>query len=606
MSGSACDLFLSYKAEDRSRLKPLVAALEADGFSVWWDAHIAGGTNWRREIEEHLDSARCVIVAWSKRSTAPEGEFVRDEARRARRLGTYLPIRIDAVEPPLGFGEIQALPLNGWKGRTDDPRYVALVEAVRAHLSGRAPSAGQAAVRQHPLSRRAVVAGGGIAALSVAGGGAWLLLKPSAASAEGIAVMPFTNLSGDARQDWFSDGLAEELRTALSRVGLKVIGRASTEAVKTLDSKAAAAKLHVGNILSGSVRRSPETIRVSAQMISGADGSEKWSQSYDRPPGDEIRIQSDIATNVAQALSVAIGQESRAAIALGGTSDGAAERLLLEARKLRRGDSSPESLTRVLGMADSAIARDPRYARAYVTKGEALSAMAASYTFGVEEVHAKFRLAQAAADQALAIAPQYGAAESLLSDIKGKMLDFVGALQSAETAVTLPADDPETLWPAIRTLAYTSDRQRALDLTDRTMAIDPLSGRAFAIRAEVLLRSRQYPAAIKAGQRAIALAPKLFEARVYTAEALILAGHNAAANAVMTPIPSNYTFPRLIRASLRRGPATAPRASGPCTTCACSTVTCRATNMPRSMRSSGKATRRWWRSTRRSKCVTRG
>ena len=547
MTGSACDLFLSYKAEDRTRLRPLVAALESDGFSIWWDAHIAGGANWRREIEDHLDAARCVIVAWSKRSIAPEGEFVRDEARRARRLGTYLPVRIDAVEPPLGFGEIQALPLNGWKGRKDDPRYVALIAAVRAQLSGAAHDPDRA-VGQYSMSRRTVAVGSGIAALSVAGGGAWLLLKPAQTSAEGIAVMPFANLSGDQGQDWFSDGLAEELRTALSRVGLKVIGRASSEAVKNLDSQAAAAKLHIGNILSGSVRRSPQTIRVSAQLISGADGTEKWAQSYDRPPGDAIRIQSDIATNVAQALSVAIGQASRAAIALGGTSDSAAEQMLLKARKLRRGDSSPETLMKVLALADSAMARDPRYGRAYVTKGEVLSTMAASYTFGVEQVHAKFQLALAVAEQALAIAPQYGAAESLLSDIKGKMLDFVGALQSAETAVTLPADDPEMLWPAIRTLAYTSDLRRALELTRRTMSIDPLSGRGFGLLAEVLLRSGQYPAAIRAGQRAIALAPKLFEARVYTALSLIMAGQNEAANGVMAPIPSNYTFPRLIKA----------------------------------------------------------
>jgi serine/threonine-protein kinase len=331
-------------------------------------------------------------------------------------------------------------------------------------------------------------------------------------------------------------------------VGLKVIGRASSEAVRDLDSKSAAAKLGVGNILSGSVRRSPDTIRVSAQLINGADGTEKWTQDYDRPPGDAIRIQSDIAANVAQSLSVAIGQAARAAIALGGTSDSAAEQLLLEARKLRRSDSSPESLTKVLGLAENAIARDPRYARAYVTKGEALSAMAASYTFGVEQVHAKFQLARQAAEQALAIAPQYGAAESLVSDIKGKTLDFVGALQSAETAITLPPDDPEMLWPAIRTILYTSDRQRALKLTDGTIAIDPLSARGFGIRSEVLLRSRDYPAAIQAGHRAIALAPKLFDARVYTAQSMVLAGQLEAAKAVMSPIPANYTFPRLIKA----------------------------------------------------------
>ena len=111
-------------------------------------------------------------------------------------------------------------------------------------------------------------------------------------------------------QAYFSEGVAEELRAALSRIGLEVIGRASSDAVKDLDTKAAASKLGVANILTGSVRRSPETIRINAQLVSGTDGVERWAQSYDRAPGDAIKIQSDIAANVAQALSIALGRRA--------------------------------------------------------------------------------------------------------------------------------------------------------------------------------------------------------------------------------------------------------------------------------------------------------
>src|SRR5437879_2833090 len=130
------DVFVSYKAEDRARLAPLVPALEADGLPVWWDAHISGGADWRESIQEHLDAARCVIVAWSLRSIASEGRFVRDEASRAQRRGAYLPVRIDAVEPPLGFGETQALELVGWRGDRKDARYQALLTAARALIGG--------------------------------------------------------------------------------------------------------------------------------------------------------------------------------------------------------------------------------------------------------------------------------------------------------------------------------------------------------------------------------------------------------------------------------------------------------------------------------------
>jgi TolB-like protein len=276
MTKPATDVFLSYKGEDRTRLQPLVEALEADGITVWWDAHIGGGTNWRQDIQEHLDAAKCVIVVWSKRSVGPEGEFVRDEASRARRRGTYLPVRIDDVETPLGFGEVQALSLKGWKGDRADPRFLALVHAVQERVTG-------AEVAHHPthqappqISRRAVVAGGAVA---VAATGGWLLLKPSAANAKRIAVLPFANLSGDQAQAYFSDGIAEELRSALTRIGMQVIGRASSDAVKDLDTKTAAAKLGVANILNGSVRRSPDTIRVNAQLVSGSDGVERWAQT---------------------------------------------------------------------------------------------------------------------------------------------------------------------------------------------------------------------------------------------------------------------------------------------------------------------------------------
>ncbi|QNN67263.1 toll/interleukin-1 receptor domain-containing protein [Sphingomonas lutea] len=118
MTDASNDVFISYKAEDRKRLVPLVEALEAEGFNVWWDQHIGGGTNWREEIESHLDAAKVVIVVWSKRTVGPEGRFVRDEASAAQEAGHYLPITIDNVRPPLGFREHQAISLSSWKGHS--------------------------------------------------------------------------------------------------------------------------------------------------------------------------------------------------------------------------------------------------------------------------------------------------------------------------------------------------------------------------------------------------------------------------------------------------------------------------------------------------------
>jgi TIR domain len=131
------DIFVSYNREDRARVTPLVEALERAGLSVWWDRDIPGGANWRRTIMAHLESARCVIVVWSEASVGPIGEFVQEEAHRARSRHILLPIRIDDVTEPLGFGHLQSLDLVNWAGRPDDSRLDHVVAAAKAIIDGR-------------------------------------------------------------------------------------------------------------------------------------------------------------------------------------------------------------------------------------------------------------------------------------------------------------------------------------------------------------------------------------------------------------------------------------------------------------------------------------
>jgi len=96
MTDQLAQVFISYKSEDRARLKPLVAALEAEGFSVWWDQHIGGGTNWREEIETHLDAAKVVIVVWSKKTIGPDGRV--KEAKVLRSIPLLDQAALDAVK----------------------------------------------------------------------------------------------------------------------------------------------------------------------------------------------------------------------------------------------------------------------------------------------------------------------------------------------------------------------------------------------------------------------------------------------------------------------------------------------------------------------------
>jgi hypothetical protein len=159
------DVFISYKREDEARVAMLLDALKRAGLNVWWDREIPGGDKWRQRILNQLESAKCVIIVWSEASTGPAADFVIDEATRAKRRGTLLPVRIEDVAPPLGFGEQQALDLIAWKGDAADPRFQDVVAAAKALIEG-----SPIPTPRGPRRRKAVAWTAGIVFLAAAAG----------------------------------------------------------------------------------------------------------------------------------------------------------------------------------------------------------------------------------------------------------------------------------------------------------------------------------------------------------------------------------------------------------------------------------------------------
>ena len=155
------DCFISYKREDRDRVEPIAAALREAGLSVWWDADLVGGARWRDTIVTELDAARCVLVCWTEGSVGPDGGYVREEAERAKRRGVLLPLLLDRVAPPFGFGEVQALDLVGWDGRPSAAAWKTVLKAIQATLAGRP-------VPPATLRRRRWTRAGGAAAAATA------------------------------------------------------------------------------------------------------------------------------------------------------------------------------------------------------------------------------------------------------------------------------------------------------------------------------------------------------------------------------------------------------------------------------------------------------
>ncbi len=253
-----------------------------------------------------------MIVVWSKRSIGPEGRFVRDEANRAQRRGTYLPVCIDNVEPPLGFGELHAISLRAGKGRATDGRYRRLLQAVRASNGGQ-----DAAHERAPTKRAAVETRSDRSPAAPQRSrrrvprAAWALLKPGdAKAANSIAVLPFANLSGDAAPGLF---LGRHRRGASQRV----VAAARSEGGRAHFFRSRAQPGRVQRRAAGctSATSSPEAsgaapgmVRISSQLHRWRSGLEQWSASYDRPEGNVLAIQTDIAENVVSALSVELGR----------------------------------------------------------------------------------------------------------------------------------------------------------------------------------------------------------------------------------------------------------------------------------------------------------
>jgi|GEM_PF-2261064 len=150
--GTMADIFISYASEDRNRVRPLADALQARGFTVWWDRSLAAGQEFATIIERELKTAKAVIVVWTESSAL--STFVRDEAGRAREEGRLVPVLFDRIDIPLGFGAFQAEDFTRWNGGANAPQMQILEEALKAKIEGRDADGGAIARKRRKLMAR--------------------------------------------------------------------------------------------------------------------------------------------------------------------------------------------------------------------------------------------------------------------------------------------------------------------------------------------------------------------------------------------------------------------------------------------------------------------
>jgi serine/threonine protein kinase/Tfp pilus assembly protein PilF len=328
---------------------------------------------------------------------------------------------------------------------------------------------------------------------------------------QSIAVLPLANESGDASQQYFSDGISEELTTALSQFpGLKVIGR--TSAFQFRDSKedgrSIGAKLGVAHLLEGSVRRLGNMVRVSAELIDTADGSTKWSERYDRPYQDLFALQDEIAHAAAGALKARLlpGEHSAAQSDRPPSGSLEAYNALLQGRfyfsRITEAD-----FRKSIEFYTQATELDPRYALAWSWVSRAWTALSSDYLEGAaaQEAYAK---ARAAADRALALAPDLAAAHLARGDLlEYADFDWRGSEAEYRRALALTPNDAQAKFAVGNLLASFGEVEAAIELTRQTIATEPLRANVYNWLAIYLSGLNRLDEAERAVRSAIELQP---------------------------------------------------------------------------------------------------
>ena len=408
------DVFVSYARADKARVAPLVAAIEAKGWSVWWDPDISPGQEFDDQIEAEIEAALAVLVIWTPTSVA--SRWVRGEAREAAERNILVPVRFEQARLPMDVRAIHTTDLDGWG---DDPASPQAQEFIRA--LGAMITRSQASRTTKPGSA-----------------------SPAASSAKDaprytICVLPFVNMSGDPEQEYFSDGITEDIITDLSKVSsLGIIARNSAFMFKgkQVDILKVARELKVSHVLEGSVRKAGGRVRINAQLVDGETNSHVWADRYDRDSSDIFALQDEISEAIVKALRLRLLPEEKKAIERRGTSNADAHNLYLMARQtyITGQEGDPRPAEAVIRLAARATELDPQYAQAW-----ALMAIG----------HEKLRLAKggsvsegrAAAERALTLDPNLAEAHAVKAQILLQEGDAEAAAAEVDIALKL---DPES------------------------------------------------------------------------------------------------------------------------------------------------------------------
>ena len=423
------DVFVSYARSDKARVAPLVAAIEAKGWSVWWDPAIDAGQQFDDQIDAELQAASAVLVVWTPTSVG--SRWVRGEARDAAERGILVPVRFEDARLPIDVRAIQTTDLDKWGENPASAPFQDLLRSLAAVIKRQRTQSGKAAGLAPPAS---------VAAARVA-----------------ICVLPFANMSGDQEQEYFSDGITEDIITDLSKVSaLAVVSRNSAFMYKGkhVDVPKLARELKVGHVLEGSVRKAGGRVRITAQLVDGLNNDHVWAERYDRDLNDIFALQAEISEAIVKALRLKLLPEEKKAIEQRGTENVEAYNLYLMARQsyVTGHEADARRSETIIRLCNRAVEIDPRYSRAW-----ALMAIGHMNLRFVNGRHGEDGLVQA--ERALALDANLAEAHAVKARILAQHGRHEEAAAEIDVAVRL---DPES-YEVNRSAAYLRFSQQRLD-----------------------------------------------------------------------------------------------------------------------------------------------
>jgi adenylate cyclase len=430
------DVFVSYARPDEPIAERVAEGLRAEGHRVWRDDELPAHRAYAEVIEERLKSAKAVVVLWSAESA--KSQWVRAEADTARAAGTLVQVTVDGTIPALPFNQLQCADLSGWNGEADSPGW----NKLKASVGALAPmEAGKESKAPGRRSARQV----------------------------SVCVLPFANMSGDCEQEYFSDGISEDITTDLSKVSaLGVVARntAFTFKGQSVNIGEVARKLGVSHVLEGSVRKVGGRVRITAQLVDGETGDHVWADRYDRDLDDIFAIQDEISKAIVTALKLKLLPEEKKAIEQRGTTNAEAYRLYLMARNYwatgNHGDMRREQ--RVMRICGRAVELDPYYAQAWALLAVAQSNL--RYGFG-QPVDDGF----AAAHTALAINPGIAEAHCAMARRLEEQNRQDDAVSQIEVALRIDPDSWEVNKEAARLRMRRREIREATRLYEKAVEV---------------------------------------------------------------------------------------------------------------------------------------